>query len=70
LTDNFDGLSFYKLISSRSKNLVSERGKVFFEVGHDQSEQVLKILETNGFHNVKIVKDYQNIDRVVYGELK
>lgn len=69
LTDHNDGLSFYKLISEKSKNILRNNGKLFFEIGAGQSEKIKNIMTINGFGNISIVKDYQNIDRVIYGEL-
>ncbi len=69
LTDNKDGLSFYKWISEKSKILIKPNGKLFFEIGFGQSEDIQKIMKGNGFGNISIVKDYQNIDRVIYGEI-
>jgi methylase of polypeptide subunit release factors len=33
-----------------------------------QSEKIKSILEQNNFSDIKIVKDYQNIDRVIIGK--
>ena len=40
-------------------------GKLFFELGQGQSEQVKLILEKNGFKKISIMKDYENIDRII-----
>ncbi len=70
LTDENDGLTFYREISSKAKKLLKSGGKIFFEVGKDQHNDVKNILEQNNFINIKMKKDYANIERVVYGELK
>ncbi|MFZ1289165.1 MAG: peptide chain release factor N(5)-glutamine methyltransferase [Melioribacteraceae bacterium] len=70
LTDFNDGLSFYRVISQKTKSLLKSKGKVFFEVGISQSLIVKNLMEQNDFCEIKIVKDYLGIDRVVYGELK
>lgn len=69
LTDHEDGLSFYKIISEKSKNILRENGKLFFEIGFGQSESIRKIMAGSGFINISLIKDYQNIDRVIYGDL-
>ena len=69
LTDNSDGLSFFRVISERSGNMLKEKGKLFFEIGKDQYKQVEEILLENKFRNIQIKKDYLNIERVIYGEL-
>jgi len=68
LTDYSDGLSFYRTISEKAAGLLKSKGKVYFEVGKDQSIMVKKIMEGNGFINIKIKKDFQEIDRVISGE--
>ncbi|MFH1195151.1 MAG: peptide chain release factor N(5)-glutamine methyltransferase [bacterium] len=70
VTDNGDGFKFYKHICSAAKNLLNAKGKIFFEVGKDQSEQVAEIMNGNNFGNISIKKDLLKIDRVVYGELE
>ena len=70
LTDEGDGLTFFRIISSKTKTILKEKGKLFFEVGKDQSKLVEKILLENDFQNITIKKDYLNIERVVYGEFE
>ncbi len=69
LTDGLDGLTFYKRISEQSKFLLKQKGKIFFEIGIGQSDDVNKILVDSGFDNIKIKKDYSGIDRIISGEL-
>ncbi len=70
VTDSNDGFDFYRTIAGRAKILLKSDGKIFLEVGKDQSKYVADILEKNDFINIYFVKDYQQIDRVVVGELK
>jgi release factor glutamine methyltransferase len=70
LTDANDGLDFYRAIAERSKSFLKNEGKVFLEIGKGQFEDVEKILSKNDFHNIEIIKDYQQIERVISGELK
>ncbi|MFA5805780.1 MAG: peptide chain release factor N(5)-glutamine methyltransferase [Melioribacteraceae bacterium] len=70
VTDSNDGLDFYRMIAERAKILLKNNCKIFLEVGKDQSKYVADILEKNDFINIYFVKDYQQIDRVVVGELK
>ena len=70
VTDSNDGLVFYRTIAERAKILLKSNGKIFLEVGKDQSKDVADILVKNDFINIYFVKDYQQIDRVVVGELK
>ena len=68
LTDFNDGLTFYRNISEKSKSLLKSNGQIYFEVGISQSAKVKEILENNNFSNIKLVKDYLEIERVVYGD--
>ena len=68
LTDFNDGLTFYRNISEKSKSLLKSNGQIYFEVGISQSGKVKEILEKNNFSNIKLVKDYLEIERVVYGD--
>ncbi len=67
LTDNADGLSFYKSICTKSKDLLKTGGQIFLEAGMGQAEKIKDILLNNNYSNVKLKKDYLNIDRVVSG---
>ncbi len=67
LTDKADGYTFYKAITEKSKNMLRENGRIYFEVGEGQSKNVADILKENGFSTIKLVKDYLNIERVVTG---
>ena len=69
LTDNFNGVSFYKRIIELSEQILNRQGKLYFELGMDQSTQVQKFFEESNFKNIKITKDYSGIDRIICGEL-
>jgi len=70
VTDESDGYTFYKVIAAKSFDKLKSGGKLFFEIAQGQSKLVKNILEENHFINIKTVKDYQNIDRVIFGEIK
>lgn len=67
LTDFSDGLSYFRIISSKSRKLLRTNGKIFFEIGQGQSEDVKNILSENNFSEISAVKDYLRIDRVISG---
>ncbi len=69
LTDNSDGLIYYREISAKAKSLLKNKGKIYFEIGAGQAEKVKKILEENNFSEIKIKNDYLNIERVISGEI-
>lgn len=68
LTDDSDGLSFYRKISSFSKTLLKSNGKIFFEIGAGQSGAVKKILMNDDYKNIVIKKDFSDIERIIIGE--
>ena len=64
-----EGLDFYRAICEKWRDALAPEGMLFFEVGIGQADQVLRIMRTNGFGDIQIVKDLNNIPRVVYGTL-
>lgn len=67
LEGGVDGLDFYRKITSRGKLYLKENGILAYEVGHDQSEDVSKLMINDGYTNIYTKKDLQGIDRVVIG---
>lgn len=65
LTDGGDGLSFYRRLFSEGRGFVKDGGMMAVEIGIHQSAQVRAIAEQSGWRDVKVVKDYAGIDRVV-----
>ena len=45
-----------------------ENGILAFEIGHDQGEEVKKLLEGNSFSEIDVIKDLAGLDRVVIGK--
>lgn len=64
-----DGLFFYRKITEQSRRFLQSGGKLFYEIGYDQGEAVKEIMEASGFKDIKVVKDFAGLDRVVYGRL-
>ena len=62
-----DGLYFYREIIKSAKEHLSRGGQLFFEIGHDQGQAVSEMMQEAGFKDVKVVKDFAGLDRVVYG---
>ncbi|MDD3223442.1 MAG: peptide chain release factor N(5)-glutamine methyltransferase [Clostridium sp.] len=60
-----DGLFFYREIVQQSKYVLNKNGSLFFEIGYDQKEEVTKMLEDNGFKDIKCKKDLSLNDRVI-----
>ena len=61
-----DGLDFYRFIINEWKNLLKDDGMFAFECGENQAEAISDILKANGFDSF-IIKDYNDIDRMVIG---
>ena len=62
-----DGLDFYRDITKQSIKYLKQNGVLAYEVGHDQAQDVTKIMQDNGYTNIYTKKDLQGIDRVVIG---
>jgi release factor glutamine methyltransferase len=70
VTDESDGYTFYKAIAEKVSTKLLTNGKIFFEVAQGQSEDVKDIMQKNNFKNIGVIKDYQSIDRIIFGERK
>lgn len=70
LTDFYNGLTFFRKIISIADSLLKEEGKVYFEIGKGQSNEVKALMEDSRIINLNIIKDYQGIERIICGELK
>ena len=44
-------------------------GRLYFEVGIGQADAVLRIMRAQGFGDIQVVKDHNDIPRVVFGTL-
>ena len=64
-----DGLDYYKAIAAKWKSALRLGGTLIFEVGLGQAAAVEDILEKNGYEDVKVLPDTQNILRVVEGTI-
>lgn len=62
-----DGLYFYRKIVEESQKFLKKCGKLYFEIGHDQGEDVSQLMRDAGFTDVTVKKDLAGLDRVVFG---
>jgi len=60
-----DGLGFYRKICRQAKYFLKPNGNIYFEIGYNQADDVALLLKTNGYTNIKIIKDLAGLDRVV-----
>ena len=58
-----DGLHFYRVIAKNAKKFLKEGGVLLLECGMGQAEEIKNML--TDFSLVEIIKDYENIDRIV-----
>lgn len=62
-----DGLDFYRKIAADGLKYLVKTGRLYFEVGHDQSGQVMAIMKQLGYEDIGCCTDLQGFERVVYG---
>ena len=66
LTDNQDGLSFYRRLSILGTKLLKEHAAMVLEVGlYDHPVKAVEIFKSNGYKNVNLFKDYNHDNRVL-----
>ena len=58
-----EGMYFYREIVENAKEYLEEDGIVFFEIGYDQREKILKLANDNGF-KAEVYKDINGRDRM------
>jgi len=63
LDGGLDGLSEIRKIIKKSSELIKKNGKLILEIGFDQKNKVIKLLNKKGFYINKAIKDYGNNDR-------
>ncbi|MCQ2455090.1 MAG: peptide chain release factor N(5)-glutamine methyltransferase [Clostridia bacterium] len=62
-----DGLMFFRAIALNYKESLKKGGTLVFEIGAKQGDSVKQILQTVGYKNITVKKDYCENDRVVFG---
>ncbi len=68
LDGGLDGLDFYRRIISDAGNYLKEKGVLMLELGYNQADDVSIMAKEYGFNNVRIIKDYSGIRRILYTE--
>ena len=64
-----EGMYFYRKIIEEAKNYLKDSGVIFFEIGHDQREKILKLADMNDYH-AEVYKDLNGRDRIAFLEKK
>ena len=66
-----DGLDFYRTIVERAADFLKPEGFLLMEIGHDQGEDLRKMLKDSGKYSpAAVIKDLPGRDRVVKCKLK
>lgn len=64
-----DGLDIIRGLILQAPKFLKPKGKLAFEIGADQADEVKKLIDDSGkYANRFVVKDYSGIDRVVVAE--
>ena len=64
-----DGLDFYRSITRDWREALVPGGRLYFEVGLGQADPVLRLMRSQGFGDLQVIKDHHKIPRVVLGTL-
>ncbi|MCX6139809.1 MAG: hypothetical protein NTX15_03105, partial [Candidatus Kapabacteria bacterium] len=64
LTDDLDGLTFYRRFAQIGYNLLREGGIALLEIGFDQAPQVLALFDTSAY-DCSVIEDLAGIPRVI-----
>ncbi len=65
LDGGIDGYNKIRLIIEKSSTLIKKRGKLFLELGINQTRETLKILNLNDFCKTKVIKDLASKNRCI-----
>ncbi len=69
-TSDEDGIEFYEKIILEAKNYLLPNGYLAFELGINQYKLVEKLLRNNNYADIKVVKDYNSIERVITAKVE
>lgn len=70
LTDEGDGLSFYKRIAAIAPELLSPGGEVFLEIHSQTGQEIMSIFDPAVYCEHTVKKDISGHDRIFYTRLK
>jgi len=61
-----DGLDFYRIIFDHFDEILNEKGFMAFEFGYDQKEILEKLVKEKLKYKYEFLKDYNNLDRMLF----
>ena len=64
-----EGMYFYRKIIEQANNYLNDNGVIFFEIGYDQKEKIIKLADMNGY-SAEVYKDINGRDRMAFLERK
>ena len=64
-----DGLDFYRRIAAEAPAHLTSGGHLMLEIGSTQAQDVTRLLQNNGFSDIRIQPDLAGLDRVVIGTI-
>ncbi len=66
LTSGHDGMDMIKYLIEKAPDFLKERGRLMFEIGHDQANAVMSYSQRfEVYRSINIIKDLNEISRVV-----
>jgi release factor glutamine methyltransferase len=65
LNGGLDGLSEIRKVIKKTSELIKKNGKFILEIGFDQKNKVIKLLNKRGFYINSVQKDLANNDRCI-----
>ena len=60
-----EGMYFYRKIIEQANDYLNENGVMFFEIGYDQKDKILKLADINGYY-AEVYKDINGRDRMAF----
>ena len=60
-----EGMYFYRKIIEQANDYLNENGVMFFEIGYDQKDKIIKLADMNGF-SAEIYRDINGRDRMAF----
>ena len=60
-----EGMYFYRKIIEQANDYLNENGIIFFEIGYDQKDKIIKLADLNGY-SAEVYKDINGRDRMAF----
>ena len=60
-----EGMYFYRNIIEKASSYLNDNGVMFFEIGYDQKDKILKLADINGYY-AEVYKDINGRDRMAF----